>query len=211
MAGCCNARGCDRAFTRRFARRTAKQYRKRGLDRTARAMVSRLGSVEGVSVLEVGGGVGAIQVELLRRGAARTTNLELSPAYEQEAAELLAEAGLSGRADRRILDLATAPDEAEPADVVVLHRVVCCYPDYARLLGAAAGHARRQIAFSHPPRNRVSRAIIGAENAWYRLRRSEFRVFTHPPGAMRAVLAEHGFANAVTRGSGAWQYTTATR
>ena len=39
----------------------------------------------------------------------------------------------------------------EPADVVVLHRVVCCYPDYQRLLGAAASHAGRLLVFSHPP------------------------------------------------------------
>jgi hypothetical protein len=41
--------------------------------------------IEGATVLEVGGGVGEIQIELLRRGAERSVNLELSPAYEREA------------------------------------------------------------------------------------------------------------------------------
>ena len=50
--------------------------------------------VDDATVLEVGGGVGEIQLELLARGAARTVNLELSGAYEAEAARLIDEAGV---------------------------------------------------------------------------------------------------------------------
>jgi hypothetical protein len=69
-----------------------------------------------------------------KRGAARGVSLELSPAYECEAERLLREAGVAGGAQRRLRDIAVDPDAVEPADVVVLHRVVCCYPEYARLL-----------------------------------------------------------------------------
>jgi len=93
--------------------------------------------IEGATVLEVGGGAGEIQVELLKRGAAGPVNLELSSAYEAEAGELLRTAGLDGQAGRRLHDIAVDPDGVEAAYVVVLHRVVCCYPDYQRLLAAA--------------------------------------------------------------------------
>ncbi len=71
MSGCCDPRGCDRFFGPSFARRVARRYRKRGLDRIARRMVSFLEQrgIQGASVLEIGGGVGEIQVELLKRGA----------------------------------------------------------------------------------------------------------------------------------------------
>ena len=87
MAGCCNPGGCDRFFTPRLARRVAGRYRGRGLDRAARRLVGFLGEagVGGATVLEVGGGVGGIRIELLRRGAERSVNLELLPAYEREA------------------------------------------------------------------------------------------------------------------------------
>ena len=194
MAGCCNPRGCDRFFGARFARRVARRYRRRGLDRASRRMVEFLAArgVEGACVLEIGGGIGEIQVELLERGAARTVNLELSPGYEPEARALLREAGLAGRADRRLHDIAQDPGAVEPADVVVLNRVVCCYPDYERLLGAAADHAKRLLVFSHPPRNPVSRALVAAQNGVFRLMRREFRTFAHPPEAMLAVLEGHG-------------------
>jgi magnesium-protoporphyrin O-methyltransferase len=194
MAGCCDPRGCDEFFSPRFARRVAKRYRKKGLDKPSRRMVEFVAGrgVEGATVLEVGGGVGEIQLELLKRGAARATNLELSPAYDREAAALSRENGFEGRVDRRLHDIAVDPDAVEPADVVVLHRVVCCYPDYERLLGAAADHARRMLVFSHPPRNVVSRAFVGAQNVAFRLMRREFRTFAHPPEAMLGVLRARG-------------------
>jgi hypothetical protein len=80
--------------------------------------------------------------------------------------------------------------------VVVLHRVVCCYPDYERLLGAAAEHARRLLVFSYPPRNGVSRLVIAAQNLVFRLWRIEFRTFAHPPARMLAVLEERGLRRA---------------
>jgi 2-polyprenyl-3-methyl-5-hydroxy-6-metoxy-1,4-benzoquinol methylase len=194
MAGCCNPRGCDRFFTPRLARRAARRYREKGLDKTARRMVAFLEQqgIDGATVLEVGGGVGELQIELLKKGAARTVNLELSPAYDEEAMGLLREAGVEGRAERRLHDLAADPEAIEAADVVVLHRVVCCYPDYERLLGAAAEHARRLLIFSYPPHHAASRLLIAAQNLFFRLRRIEFRTFAHPPARMLAVLEERG-------------------
>jgi 2-polyprenyl-3-methyl-5-hydroxy-6-metoxy-1,4-benzoquinol methylase len=187
----------------------AKSYRKRGLDKTARRMVAFLEQrgIEGATVLEVGGGVGEIQIELLKRGAAHTVNLELSSGYDEEAERLLREAGVQEQADRRLHDIAVEPDAVEPADVVVLHRVVCCYPDYERLLGAAAEHARRLIVFSYPPNNAVSRLFVATENLIFRLLRKEYRSFAHPPAAMLDVLRDRGLRRTFAHHGLVWQVT----
>jgi magnesium-protoporphyrin O-methyltransferase len=170
--------------------------------------------VNGASVLEIGGGVGAIQVELLRRGAARSTNLELVDTYEDDARELAVAAGVADLVTRRQVDIATSPEEVEPHDVVVLHRVVCCYPDYQRLLGEAADHANRLLVFSHPPRSLLSRAMFGTENALRRLRRNPFRTYVHDPDALVSA-AERGTLRTRYRHRGlAWHVvglTTAAR
>ena len=207
MAGCCKARGCDGFFSARMARRAAERYRKKGVDKTARRMVAFLEEhgIEGATILEIGGGVGEVQLELLKRGAARTLNLELSPGYDEEATRLLREAGVEGLVERRLHDVATDPDGVEPADVVVLHRVVCCYPDYEQLLGAAADHARRLLVFSYPPRNVLSRFLLGAQNLLFRLQRNEFRTFAHPPARMLAVVEERGLLHAYGHHPLVWQ------
>jgi 16S rRNA G966 N2-methylase RsmD len=207
MSSCCNTRGCDRFFGRRFARRVARKYREGGLDDTAQRMVDFLAErgLEGATVLEVGGGVGEIQIELLKRGAASAVNLELSPGYDDEAARLLQENGFEERVQRRLHDIAAAPAAVEPADVVVLNRVVCCYPDYERLLGVAGQHARRLLVFSYPPRNPVSRLVIGTQNLVFRLIRREFRTFAHPPARMLAVLEREGLRRTYAHHPRIWQ------
>jgi hypothetical protein len=136
MADCCEPDGYDEKFSDRFARRVARRYRRRGLSRSSRAIVSFLTErgIDDATVLEIGGGVGEIQVELLRRGVARATNLEISTNYESQAAQLLEQSGMQGRVERRFLDIALQPEDVAGADIVLLHRVVCCYPDYKRLL-----------------------------------------------------------------------------
>jgi magnesium-protoporphyrin O-methyltransferase len=194
MGECCEPDGYDGVFSSRFARRVARRYRRRGLSRSARAIVSFLTErgIEDATVLEIGGGVGEIQVELLRRGVRRTTNLEISTNYEAEAAALLEGSGMEGRVDRRLLDIAQEPDAVEAADVVVLHRVVCCYPDYEKLLVEAGGKAGRLLVFSHPPRNRVTRALLWWENFVRERKGDTFRTFAHPPAAMLDVLGRAG-------------------
>ena len=116
MASCCDPLEYDRAFDAAFAHRLAKRYRRKGLDPTARRIVDALTDrdVDGATVLEIGGGIGDIQIELLRQGAAHSVNVELSSAYESDAAELLRAAGLTERADRRLYRTRPVPDGAAP-------------------------------------------------------------------------------------------------
>lgn len=205
MSDCCDA-DYDSAFSDRFARRRSRRYRRHGLTPSASNLVefAAEGLPAGGSVLEIGGGVGEVQVELLKRGAGHVTNLEISTRYEQEAARLLEHSGMTGRVTRRLLDIARSPDEVQPADVVVLHRVVCCYRDFDRLLSAAAAHARRRLVFSHPSDNLLIRAEFAAENVYRRLTRSSFRAFVHSPDAMIAAAESDGLVTSHRRHCGQW-------
>jgi magnesium-protoporphyrin O-methyltransferase len=203
---CCQSpSGYEELFSEKQAARDARSYRRKGLGAPAQWIVDavRGQGLEGAAVLEPGGGIGAIQIELLKAGAARSTVVELSPAYEEVAAELAREAGVAVRVERHVGDFAA--DGTEPADVVVLHRVVCCYPDYERLLTAAAAKARRTLVYTYPPRNIVSRAAMTLLNLWPRLKRSEFRAFVHPPSAMEAIARRHGFEPYARRRGGIWR------
>src|SRR5580765_4849126 len=120
VSRCCT-NPASKVFGKRQARRDARRYRRKGLDGTGRRLVDELAArgVEGSKVLEVGGGVGAVEIELLEAGAAGAVNVELSDGYEAEAGRLLDERGLAGRVERRLGDFVEG--EFERADLVVLH------------------------------------------------------------------------------------------
>lgn len=210
---CCAASGCAEFFGERTARRDARRYRRRGLDANARRALEYLRGLglERQTVLEVGGGVGAIQLELLRAGAARTVNVELSPAYERSAADLARGAGLEGRVERRVFDFAVAPDEVEPADVVVMHKVVCCYPDFRALVLPAAERARRALVLTFPREGWWIRAAVALQNVVQRLLGRSLRAYAHPPAAILAAAEERGLRRAYEHRDRIWQVCVLAR
>ncbi len=202
---CCGSRGYEQIFGEKTARKDLLRFRKRGLRRDAQRGVDfvRARGIEGASVLEAGGGIGAVQAELLDAGAARAVNVELSRGYEAAAAELLEERGLADRVERRVGDF--VDDPADPADVVFLNRVVCCYPEPARLVGVAAARTRRLLVLTYPPDHLGARLLAAAGNLVLRLFRSEFRAYAHPHRVFHAAAEAEGLRLVFRGHSLVWQ------
>jgi magnesium-protoporphyrin O-methyltransferase len=179
VTGCC-ARDYEKVFGRKTAARDARRFRRRGLRGSARSLAELAGDVHGASVLEVGGGVGAIEIELLEAGAERATNVELATTYESAAHELLAERGLTERVERLVGDFVERAAAVPQHDVVVMHRVVCCYPDVDALVGAGAEHAGRRMVLTYPQERPLIRAAIAVMDAVMRMSGSGFQVYVHP-------------------------------
>jgi magnesium-protoporphyrin O-methyltransferase len=203
---CCSPKGYRWVFSERSARAEARRYRRRGLDGTSRQIVDFLKTqgVEGKTVLEVGGGIGAIQIELLKAGATRAFSVELTPTYEDVAARLLRDQGLSERVERRVMDFAEAAAEVDDADIVVLNRVICCYPDMPRLTAAAAHHASQILVISYPRRTWWTRLGLGLSNGVMFLLRREFHVFVHPPQQITATVRREGLEPVMNRQGPLW-------
>ena len=185
MANCCST-DYRRMFSRKFAARDLRRYRERGLANTERDLVSLVGDVQGETVLEAGGGIGALQLELLDAGAAAATNVELSGGYEDASAQLFAEREV----DRRVGDFVS--EDLEPHDVVVMHRVVCCYPDPEALVGAAAARTRRVLALTLPQERHWVGWGLGAVNLWLRIRGCGFRTYHHPFARVEEAASANG-------------------
>lgn len=206
MAGCCSRQGYDSFFTEKIARRDASHYRRRGLDANARRIagfVARRGAIG--TVLDVGGGNGTLGLELLKAGAERAITVELSSSYDPTAAELAREAGVQDRVERRVVDFADAAEDLPEADVVVMHRVVCCYPDGEALVAAAAGRARRLHAFSFPRRTWWLRLGASAANVYLAARRMEYRSFIHRPDRLVAAAESAGLVAAWEHDGALWR------
>ena len=213
MTDCCTPQGYRQIFSERSARAEAKRYRRRGLDGTSRQIVDfiKKRGVEGKTLLEVGGGIGAIEIELLKAGMAHAVNVELAPTYEAAAGELLGEAGLADRVERRIMDFAEAGTEVEAADVVVMNRVICCYPDMPRLAGAAAERARDVLVMTFPNNRWWTRLGLLTANFGFRVVRMQFRIFAHSPDLILAAVTQHGFRTRLNQRGLWWQVAALER
>jgi hypothetical protein len=178
---CCTPSGYRTIFGSRAAEREARRYGRKGLSGSARWLAEALerAGVEGRSVLEVGGGVGGLQIELLQAGADRATNVEIIDTYESVAHGLL--------------------------DLVILHRVICCYPDADVLMKAACVHARERVAITIPRESAWIRLGFALMNAWFRLRRIDFRIYVHPLDKMLVVSEGRGFRLAERHRGALWQ------
>jgi len=204
---CAQCKGIVQEFDHRLARRELRRYRRKGPSGTTRRLLLALrgAGVKDASFLDIGGGVGAIQHGLLAAGAAGGTHVDASPAYLDAARD---EASAQGHADRvRYVEgdfVALAP-EMEPADVVTLDRVLCCYHDMPAMVDASAPLARRLYGVVYPREHLPMRVAFRLINFIQRLRRRPFNVFLHGTAAVDRRIRGHGFRKLFQGTSPLWQ------
>ena len=214
MSESCQCQGIEQKFDRDHVARKLGEYRRRGPAATTLQLIDALGSqgVDGMTLLDIGGGVGDIQHRLLDAGVREAVSVEASSAYIEVAR---AEAERLGLADRIVnvqgnfVDLA---DQIADADVVTLDRVICCYDDMERLVGRSAEHARRLYGVVYPRDTWWVRAGTAVwYNARHRLRRNPMRNFVYSTSDVEAAIRRQGLERRYHRDMGAWQVAVFAR
>ncbi|MFZ0014638.1 MAG: class I SAM-dependent methyltransferase [Acidimicrobiia bacterium] len=207
MPSCCDPASYGRIFSAKEADRRLRDYRRGGPDRRAGDILdfAKSRGVRGKSVLEVGGGIGDLQVEFLKAGAANCVNVELSPEYEDAARRLLEDEGLDGRVERKQGDFVTLAGDLAPADIVVLNRVICCYPHMAAMVGEATLHTGELLALVVPRDGFIGRLFVGVANPSNRIRGCGFRAFLHPVEAIEARVVAGGLRRVHSSRDMIWQ------
>ena len=197
MSCCCSSVGAaaERQFSEKRATKDLAKYRSKGPGPTARLLlagIAKAGPPHG-RLLDVGSGVGVLTFELLERGLTEAIGIDLSSAYVSAASD---EAARRGRTDAvRFVpgDFVEIASQFIAADVVTLDRVVCCYPEYERLLDESVRHADRHFALSYPRDVWYVRTWVRVENLARHLRGNPFRTFVHSASAMDHVIRRTGF------------------
>lgn len=182
-------------------------YLRNGPDRTTQLLVDAL-RAEGVTeatLLDIGGGIGAIQLELLASGLRSATDVDAASGYLAVAREEATRRGYDSRVTYRHGDFVALAGELESADIVTLHRVICCYHDMPALVGASIAKARRLYGVVYPRDDWWVRLSFGAENAGQRIRRSQFRAFVHPTQAVDGMIRDAGFERRFFHRGAVWQ------
>ena len=197
----------DQQFDARHAAGKLRTYRQNGPEGLTQALIEGLaaGGLDGRTVLDIGGGVGAVHHELLRSGAAAAVDVDASGAYIAVAREEAVRQGHADRVQYLKGDFVALADDVEPADLVALDRVICCYGDVAELVGRSATLARRRYGLVYPRDSWLGRVGTAVENARFRLVRSPFRVYVHRTAEVEGILAAHGLVRRIRRTTLIWQ------
>ena len=211
---CAQCVGIQQEFGDSIARKELRRYQKKGATNTTRMMLDAViqHGIEGRTFMDVGGGVGVVQHELMAVGAASGVSPDASPAY---LAVARAEATSRGYADRMTYlegDFVELAPDLPDVDIVTLDRVLCCYHDMPTLVDASASRARRVYGVVLPrDERRLIRIGVAVLNFVQRLRRRPFRVFAHPRAEIEERLTDMGFARAYHGTSFLWRVLVFTR
>lgn len=211
--GLCGCSGIDRRFDAKRAAQDVEFYRRKGPLKETRMLLDALAAqgLEGRTALDVGGGVGVFQRELLKAGVRSVTYVEASSAYVQAAKEQDAAHGFADRVAYLHGDFVELAPKIPPADIVVLDKVICCYEDVVRLVEASATLTKRWYAVVYPRTNWWVRMAFGTINLSCWARRIAFRTYVHPTHVIDSVLREQGLDQSFYGTTPVWQAAIYTR
>jgi len=196
----------DQHFNAAKVAKELSQYRRKGPGPTTRRLrdgIVSAGLRQG-TLLDVGGGLGSLSLELLDAGFSQATVVDASSAYLTAASEEAMRRGYSTSTAFVHSDFLIAASELAAATVVTLDRVVCCYPTYEPLLTHALELAKIGFAMSYPRDRWFVRAAIWLENAMRRRKGNPFRTFVHPPSQMMRIIEGAGFTLARRERTATW-------
>ena len=198
---CCDVNGLNRLFRGSFVSREQRAFLKSGLNKRQRGFFGGL-ELQDKTVLDIGCGVGGLGLSALQRGATSAQLVDVSRGYLRAAREV---AGRLEVVDRvSFLEGDFTHLDVKPADIVLLDRVVCCYPAAPALLRKAARHSRGDLVFTYPLPTwwlRAGRAII---NRSLTLLRHPYRFYVHDEDTLLAAAASAGHAQTHVTRYGVW-------
>jgi magnesium-protoporphyrin O-methyltransferase len=209
----CQCQGIEQEFSGRYTSRDLINYRHKGASRTTRMLTDALlaENPKGGTLLDIGGGVGAIPHILLAAGMRAATCVEASSGYAQAALEEARRRGLAARVKLLRGDFVELAPQVGEHDVVTLDRVICCYDDLDSLVGLSGARARRLYGLVFPRETWWIRLGIRLMNATLRLQRSSFRTYVHSTERLESLLRGLGFSRRFVDQTTFWQVRVYTR
>jgi len=205
---CCTSPQCSGTndFFSKWARRYAKRFRKKGLEKVQRLLLDgiRKETVREKNILDIGCGVGSLHLTLLQEGAAGAMGIDVAEGMLEKAREFSSTLGLQEKVSYRHGDFVELADSLPDADITVLDKVVCCYGDLDRLLEKSLGKTKRIYGIVHPRNNFLVGGMFKLQISILKLFRAKFHPFWHDWELMNQKIAQHGFRLLYQKPTLAW-------
>lgn len=191
---CCQCQGIETIFNQKRVERELQKYRKKGPGKPTRILLEAIqaAGVEGLTLLDIGGGIGAIQSELFKSGLAQATEVEGSSAYLQAAKKEAERQGYLDEVNFIQGDFVEMVKEIPSADIVTLDKVICCYPDLRTLVGLSSQRAGKIYGVIYPVDTWWMKLGVRIPNFFFKIKDNPFRIYVHPTQAIEALIRNSG-------------------
>ena len=192
--GCCQCQGIENMFDKKTAERELKRYLKKGPSKTTGMLLDAIHKegVQGLDFLDIGGGIGAIQYDLIKAGASTGTSIEASSAYIDLVKKETLQNGLGERIDFKLGDFTTTASDVDTADIVTLDKVICCYDDMSELVMLSSKLARKIYAVIYPRDVWWTKLALPFINFYPIIKGNPFRVFIHSTKKVEEIIFRNG-------------------
>jgi magnesium-protoporphyrin O-methyltransferase len=192
--------------TQKWVEEDLKAYRRGKQSPTTTMLIRELlrRGVGGSTLLDIGGGIGEIPLELLAGGAASATNVEISTAYLNAARQESARKGLAERITLVHGDFVSLADEVPAADIVTLNKVVCCYPDFEALVKKSSARARKYYGVVFPKDWWVLRTAMKVINWFSKAQKSLYVAYIHPVAEVDRLIRASGLVPVYQKSTLGW-------
>ncbi len=189
---CC---GADLFFNKKTAAKEYRQYQKKGPSKATAKIIQQLEnqSVEGKSLVDVGGGIGALQWWFLQKGGKQTTDIDASSGYLEQVQNHAKENGWQDKTHFVLGDCTDVYKEIDDPHFITLDKVVCCYPNYKEILESTCEKSTGHISLSYPMDGMISQAIRGLAVLFFMLKRNPYRPYVHSVKEIRNVFAQKDY------------------
>ncbi len=190
---CC---GADQLFDLKGAEKELKKYKKKGPGKVTRKLIELLkkeDDLNGNTLLDIGGGIGAIQWGFLENGGKSTIDVDASNGYQHVAKTYAKELGFEEKAKYVFGDFVDQSAAIDEVDFVTMDKVLCCYPDYEGLLKQALLKCKKSILISYPLGGMISEFIAQLNKIYFYFKKNPFRTYIHSPKQIEKFIIDHGF------------------
>jgi len=195
MSVCCaHAVSAGKIYSR-VARLHRWRLSKKGFGEAQKSLLQGLEQLgfKDSTLLEIGCGVGHLHLTLLESGAGSALGVDLAADMLREAENWAQQRGLDGKTRYMEGDFVNLTDRVASADITLLDKVVCCYPDAELLVNSTLAKTKRLYALIYPRNRWYTRLVIGIVALIMRLIQSDFRPYVHDPVQIEAWISARGF------------------
>ena len=203
----CSCVGVNTLFNEKSVRKEYKRYLRKGGHKMTKKLVAALKKEDltGKSLIDIGGGLGAIHHQLLEAGVETAIDVDGSEAYIAKSKEEAKRLNHEDKVTHHFGDYVEQAESVGEADIVTLDKVICCYKDMRELVSKSSENAMRYYGVVYPVDKWWTRSFSSIANIFVKFRSKEFQSYIHSTQEVEEIIFSNGFKRHFYYNNFIWQ------